>query len=569
MDPLSAIFVMTVLGGLFVKGVDVATDGLLSAEVGAGVRGAGAYTVRDVRDHWGRASEKAREIRSRSRSGRAVQGILDDAGAVARTGGAIGRVLFGEASRFGSGVRSGWQTARDQARSDRTERRGDAPWPNENPNTCARCGRTERDDEVFGRYYQAGIRLCDECVAWLDRRYPNGWPNNPGRVTNFGKGWSRPEAMPDPNQAPFGGPAVVHPLEGCLRTVAWVIEDGKQMPRYCGEPCEFGELACPKHLARDADRNARRLNENLNGEPEREADHLGPLPPKCPDCGMPLVISSLNDHRMGQDRCHYADMDDDDADEPLGPEADADRGPLPGTPECANCGRPLTYNLQRARWYGVPVLGDPDAMWCPDCARNAPADNPNGDPNMPLPSTVPDANGDVKCGCCAQLHKPLPPGEHCPNCHIHDHAPTTPSQPNAPTTRGPSMADINSAPAAIAAWEAFGSRWESLQSRADTIQGEIDSLKNETHALYDEIGTAADGMGDFAIGGEVDTAAAAGDMTIDASMAKEQTDNLVGSISTAKEAVNSYIAGLHAEYDASIEAAAGKAADAHSVMQEA
>jgi hypothetical protein len=29
MDPISAIFVMTVLGGLFVKGVDVATDGLL------------------------------------------------------------------------------------------------------------------------------------------------------------------------------------------------------------------------------------------------------------------------------------------------------------------------------------------------------------------------------------------------------------------------------------------------------------------------------------------------------------------------------------------------------------
>jgi hypothetical protein len=129
MDPISAIFVMTILGGLFVKGVDVATDGLFSAEVGAGVRGAAGFAGRDVRDRWARANEKAREIRSRTRSGRMVQGILDDAAAFGRTGWLVGRTLFGEARRFGSGARSEWETARDQARSARTERRGEEPWP--------------------------------------------------------------------------------------------------------------------------------------------------------------------------------------------------------------------------------------------------------------------------------------------------------------------------------------------------------------------------------------------------------------------------------------------------------
>jgi uncharacterized protein YoxC len=129
--------------------------------------------------------------------------------------------------------------------------------------------------------------------------------------------------------------------------------------------------------------------------------------------------------------------------------------------------------------------------------------------------------------------------------------------------------DINSAPAAITAWEAFAPRWESLQSRTDALQGEMDSLKNEADALHGEVATLADGMGDFAIGGETDTAASVGELSESATSAKEQADNLATSIATAKQAVDGYVDGLHLEYDASIEAAAGKVADAHSVMQEA
>lgn len=510
MDPISAIFVMTILGGLFVKGVDVATDGLLSAEVGAGIRGAGAYTVRDVRDRWGQASAKAREVRSRTRRGRAVQGILDDAAAVGRTGWLVAREMFGGVGRFGSGIRSEWRTARDQARSARTERRGDAPWP------------------VTQWLRERLIRLQETRT-----KTPNGEPNEAGETPNG-----------DPEPSPFV--AAEEPF------------------------------------------------------------------PTCPDCGMALVVGTLADHRSGLDRCSFADMDDD-PDDPNGasiePEPEPtvtvydivlhpreagrtradirvaagggmraweflDRptpeGALEAAVERIHTVHPVEtggpYRIQQSQpWVPPPWPFTREEMVAAVPPAKPLYPDPNGDPNVPLESTVPNENGDVRCGCCAQLHKPLAPGEHCPDCHIHDH----PSQsPNAPATKGPSM-DINNAPAAIAAWEAFTHVWDSLQSRANALQGEIDTLTNDAAALHGEVATLADGMGDFAVGGEADTAAAVGELSDAATSMKERADVLADSIGTAKQAVDSYRAQLEDDLRPGIEAAAGKVADVHSVMQEA
>jgi hypothetical protein len=216
----------------------------------------------------------------------------------------------------------------------------------------------------------------------------------------------------------------------------------------------------------------------------------------------------------------------------------------------------------------------------PNGAGEDPNDTPNGGSNEPMTANPPSpvygspATGDrdphvFDCGCCGTVHAPLEPGAHCPNCHLHDRAPNDPNAPTQPTrTEGTAMTDVNSAPAAIAAWEAIGGRWESLQSRADSLQGEWDSLKNEADTLHGEIATLADGMGDFAIGGEADVAGSMSEVADALTSAKEQADNVVTGLASAKERTGAYVDNLHLEYDASIEAAAGKVADAHAVMQE-
>jgi hypothetical protein len=214
MDPISAIFVMTVLGGLFVKGVDVATDGWFSAEVGAGVRGAAGYAVRAERARWGRARAKAREIREQTPHGQAVQEMLDLAGL-------FGRTLFGELRRFGSGVRSEWETARDQARSARTGRRGDAPWP---------IVRAARSGAVRAR-------------EWAERRAGSdaATPNEAGPFDPNGA-----SSDPEPQGKLWGE---VARSGGCIEVTDWVVEGGQRWPRYCGEPREPGWVLCPTHLA--------------------------------------------------------------------------------------------------------------------------------------------------------------------------------------------------------------------------------------------------------------------------------------------------------------------------------
>jgi hypothetical protein len=381
MDPISAIFVMTVLGGLFVKGVDVATDGWFSAEVGAGVRGAAGYAVRAERARWGRARAKAREIREQTPHGQAVQEMLDLAGL-------FGRTLFGELRRFGSGARSEWRTARDQARSARTGRRGDAPWPIVR---AARSGAV-RAREWAERRARSGADVPNE-------REPNG-PNDPNASA--------------PTPPDLGGP--VSPV------LAW-----QEIP-----------------------------HETVDDREER--DEGGPI-------------------------------------------------------------GPTEYDG-------------------PDAFRSIP--DPNGDPNVPLPSTVPDANGDVQCGCCAQSHKPLQPGEHCPSCHIHD-APNAPRHtiPNAPATRGPSM-DINSAVTAIAAAEELRGRFEEPESLLASLS---------TDAI-----STLEGMGPFGTGDETDTAG--------------RFQPVLDALGSARESWDVYVAALHEEWDEHIAAAEGRTAAAHAPFQE-
>jgi hypothetical protein len=231
MDPISAIFVMTVLGGLFVKGVDVATDGLFSAEVGAGIRGAAGFAGRDVRDRWARANEKAREIRSRTRSGRMVQGILDDAAAFGRTGWLVGRALFGEARRFGSGARSEWETARDQARSARTERRGEEPWP---------IVRAARSGAVRAR-------------EWAEQRSRSD-ADDPNEAEPFDPTGASSDPEPEPNTTTAIDPnerraaKTWEPATGCLFVLDWHDEDERRRPDFCGKDREEGWVYCPKHM---------------------------------------------------------------------------------------------------------------------------------------------------------------------------------------------------------------------------------------------------------------------------------------------------------------------------------
>jgi hypothetical protein len=106
---------------------------------------------------------------------------------------------------------------------------------------------------------------------------------------------------------------------------------------------------------------------------------------------------------------------------------------------------------------------------------------------------------------------------------------------------GPNMSDLTSAPKVLTQWA---------------------ELYEHVHALVDGIGvaaqavsTTADGMGDFAIGGEGDVAGA--------------VQQIHAQGVAAREALAAYIVRLNAEYQASIEAAAAKQAAAHRPMQEA
>jgi hypothetical protein len=523
MDPISAIFVMTVLGGLFVKGVDVATDGWFSAEVGAGVRGAAGYAVRAERARWGRAREKAREIRQQTPQGQAVQEMLDLAGL-------FGRTLFGELRRFGSGARSEWRTARDQARSARTGRRGDAPWPIVR---AARSGAV-RVREWAERRARSGADVPNE-------REPNG-PNDPNASAPTPPDLRGPvspvlawqeiphETVDDREEGAEGGPigpteydgpdAYLPPRPGDttrqpvrVEIYRAYVERGQRDVRARVRRLDAGASyhAVKGHGARSGERGWTTFHDTgwlpIDGRRRRrgQGDRAGR--PR-PDAG---AVPDRVVHRRRADRSTR---------QPTGrweserPERRPERAPALNRPG-------------RERRRAVRLL-------------------------RPVPQAAPAGRA------LPELPHPRPRPER-----------TTPHHPERPRSREEPSMDINSAPAAITAWEAFAPRWESLQSRTDALQGEMDSLKNEADALHGEVATLADGMGDFAIGGEADTAASVGELSEAATSAKEQADNLATSIATAKQAVDGYVDGLHLEYDASIEAAAGKVADAHSVMQEA
>jgi hypothetical protein len=561
-----------------------------------------------------------------------VQGILDDAGAFGRTGLLVGRVLFGEARRFGSGARSGWETARDQARSARSERRGDEPWPIVR---AARSGAV-RAQEWAERRAGSGSDVPNE----PEPNDPNGDPNDIWRdppVTS-----TAPEpGMGDDRADPNGPPDLAGPVSPVLawQEIPFETVDGREEdvdgapigPARQSARVEFyrayverGALKVRASLRRlDADTSYAAVKDHGERSTQRgwTTVHETGWLPSMPDVVARVRAAVLSDlgsppgpYRMewftngalrGRDgwsdaalrEAGIADGDPrtDPDTQPDDPNVDPNEGCLhvaawvitptttagPGYREPRYCGAErepgwvlCSEHLEARRAdpdYPQDDIdefrADPDHLG-PDGYRPSPT--PNGDPNVPLPSTVPDANGDVKCGCCAQLHKPLPPGQHCPACHIHtlEHLTAPMQHVTTINPKGPSM-DINSAPAAIAAVEAFGDRFEGLQSRADTLAAEWDTLKADADTLHGEFATVMDGMGDFAIGGEADTAAAFGEMSESATSAKEQADNVVGSITAAKEAHASYLDNLEDDLRPGIEAAAGKVADVHSVMQEA
>lgn len=446
MDPITIASVL-VLAGLIGAAADVATDGLVRAELFGGGRGAGGYAVRQGRERWDLARTQARTIRERTPQGRRVQGILDQAGVFARAAGSEIRALV-------SGLAQGWRSGRKAAHAARSARRGNAPLP-----IVRVCGAAA-----------GGVR------SGVDRlRSGRGARDASGRFGANG-------------DAPFGS---------CVWTVSpfALALFGYEKP--CGAPVVMGSL-CATH-----------------------ADEIGRTP--CLRCGQMLGSN----------------------------------------PDCEECSA-LRIARGEVDPYGPTVV-------CDDFTTD-----PNGGLNDPMP-TDPPATGDrdphaFDCGCCGMYHgRPLEPGEHCDWCTAHDHtpAPAATSPATGPTPTGEHrMADINSAPAAIAAWEAIGDRWESLQSRTDALHGELDSLKNEADALHGEVATLADSMGDFATGGEADVAASVGQVTDALTSAREQATAAAEGLTTAKERTDGYVTALHVEFDPSIEAAAGKNADVHTVMQE-
>jgi hypothetical protein len=413
MDPLTFLALCALAAGA-VGAFDAASGGLVRAEIGGGVRGAGKYIHDAERARWGRARSKAREIRTATPNGRAVQDFLDRSGEFARA-------LGSELRALGSGIAEGWRSGRVRAKAAREERMAGQPWP----------------------IVRGGVRITD----WL------------GLGERSGSGSGAGDPNEDPNET------------------AWWDPNGITEDPFLGGP------------TRDP-----------NGNPDDD-----PLPPRCSDCGMPIVIGTLEEHRLGRDRCPHANPN--------------------GDP-----------NVTDSPIYGTPATGDRD-------------------PHV------------FDCGCCGTIHEPLAPGAHCPNCHMHDPTPN-PNQPAPAGTRGNLVADTNSAPAAIAAWEAIGSRWESLQSRTDALHAELETLGNETDALHGDVGALADGMGDFAIGGESDVTGALGGLVASMTTARESATAVTADLASAKERTDGYVDALHLEYDASIEAAAGKAASAHEIMQE-
>lgn len=169
------------------------------------------------------------------------------------------------------------------------------------------------------------------------------------------------------------------------------------------------------------------------------------------------------------------------------------------------------------------------------------------------PATPDAQDGDTHTEDDAHVAAPITTPDVTPEA---DTAPTssppTPTQP-APTapavTDGPgptplkethTVADISSAPAAIAAVEAFNGPVENIRSGVDMLNRDLAGV--------------LDNMGDFAIGGESDVIGAFAEA--------------VNGLASASARLDAHIAAMHVEFDASIEAAATKAAAAHRQMQE-
>jgi hypothetical protein len=121
MDPLTFLALCALAAGA-VGALDAASGGLVRAEIGGGVRGAGKYIHDAERARWGRARSKAREIRTATPNGRAVQDFLDRSGAFARA-------LGSELATLGSGIVRGWRSGRVRAKAAREKRMAGQPWP--------------------------------------------------------------------------------------------------------------------------------------------------------------------------------------------------------------------------------------------------------------------------------------------------------------------------------------------------------------------------------------------------------------------------------------------------------
>lgn len=109
------------------------------------------------------------------------------------------------------------------------------------------------------------------------------------------------------------------------------------------------------------------------------------------------------------------------------------------------------------------------------------------------------------------------------------------------STRGSStVGDLNNAQAVIAAWEEIVKR--------------IEQVQDEARAVRDAAASAADNAGIFKVGTEADGVGA--------------VDNAVSWLGAARERVEAVLGSLHDDFDASIEASSGKAAEAHAAFQE-
>jgi hypothetical protein len=217
----------------WVAAPDPVTAGARTA-AGTGARAAGA----GARSHWasGRGQRQARRTKRRDgwwKAGGWRRAALkaEHAGVWSWGAGKTAAGVTAAAVRpVPAAVKAGWGKGRDRHRAKAGNRPApvalDLPWwhrehdsLDDQPHTCSRCGRTGAEDEVFGGYYAVGdIRLCDSCVQWLDRRYPEGWPDDPAEVTEFGQGQRWPTTTINPPIDPRTGrpvqPAEQVPVQG-------------------------------------------------------------------------------------------------------------------------------------------------------------------------------------------------------------------------------------------------------------------------------------------------------------------------------------------------------------------